>query len=83
MVTRAADQPEPFSGFPAHEIETMPMDEFARLTGREFVIEPTTAPRAVAEAQHPAHSVEHPGIDFAQLSMSEYKRVREHLGDRA
>jgi hypothetical protein len=73
---------EAFEDLSAADINRMDFATYARLTGRTLTVtpEPTAPPQAVAEAQHPAHSVEHPGIDFAQLSMSEYKRVREHLG---
>jgi len=85
---RAQRMTATFSDFSAHDLATMPMDEFTRLTGRKLVTEPPAPqqahpghdPQAVAAAQQPARSVEHPGIDFSQLSMSEYKRVREHLG---
>jgi hypothetical protein len=31
-------------------------------------------------SQHPEHSTEHPGIDFAQLSMEQYAALRGQLG---
>jgi hypothetical protein len=34
----------------------------------------------VLAAQHPEHSTEHPGVDFSQLSMSDYALLRDQLG---
>ena len=61
------------------------MDPFAQTysfepPGQPRQDHPGQDPQAATEAQHPLHSVEHPDIDFSQLSMSDYKRVREHLG---
>jgi hypothetical protein len=88
---RAQQMTETLSGFTAREIETMPLDEYARLTGREFgVIEPAAPPAepsqpgqdpaGVMAAQHPEHATEDPGVDFRNLTMRQYERVREQLG---
>ena len=73
---------EAFEDLSAADINRMDFAAYARLTGRTLSVtpEPTAPPQTVAAVQHPAHSVEHPAIDFSQLSMSEYSRVRERLG---
>lgn len=74
---------EAFEGLSAADINRMDFATYARLAGRTLAVtpEPTAPPQTVATAQHPAHSVEQsPGIDFSQLSMSQYRRVREQLG---
>jgi hypothetical protein len=86
---RAQRMRETFSGFTAHEIETMPMDEFARMTGREFgSIEPVEPPGGpVPAAVHPGReqpeavtAAQHQGTDFHVMSMAEYGRARDQLG---
>jgi hypothetical protein len=51
---RAQQMTETFSGFTAREIETMSMDEFARLAGRERVTRPTAPPPRQRARTRPA-----------------------------
>jgi hypothetical protein len=83
---------ETFSGFTAHEIATMPLDEFARLAGRQtigqaatqaFGTEPLGRLReepAPAQTVPQAPAPEPQGIDVTSLDMAEYAQLRGQLG---
>ena len=79
---RTRQMTEIFSAFTAHDIATMSMDEFARLSGRDLTgqvatevyegnSEPPGRPRQAQDDPG-----QHQGTDFSQLSMSEYAAVR-------
>ena len=83
---------ETFSTFTTHEIETMPMDEFARLAGRQtigqaatqaFETEPPGRPRqesAPAQSAPQPPAAEPQGIDVASMDMQTYAQLRGQLG---
>ena len=78
---RTQQMTETFSGFTAHEIATMPLDEFARLAGR-----PTIGQDAAGAVEagppgrprQPAQTAPEPqGVpDFGAMGMAEYGAVR-------
>ena len=89
---RTQQMTETFSGFTAHEIATMPLDEFARLAGRQTISQAATQafgtepPGRLRQEPAPAQTVpqapapEPQGIDVTALSMDEYIQLRGQLG---
>lgn len=77
----ARDFRDKFGDMSADEIEALSFADYAARTGRTLSVtpEPTAPPPAVADVQRPA-SEEHPGIDFSQLSMTDYAQLRGQLG---
>ena len=78
------------TGLSAQELNQLPMDEWARLTGRPTIgqlaaqagdFEPPGIPRQPApQPQETTGTPEPPGIDVSSLDMAEYAQLRQQLG---
>lgn len=67
-----------FEDMSAADINRLDIATFARLTGREFVIEPVEPPGRPRQAQgHPGQDPQPEPIDIQAMGMAEYAAIRD------